>query len=54
MGCIDEIRASNELFKMLIIKLELVIKIKKRDNWKTGAYAQEVVIPGIGPKSSSE
>lgn len=54
LGCIDEIRASNELFKMLIIKLELVIKTKKRDNWETGAYAQEGVMPGIGPKSSSK
>lgn len=35
-------RASDELFKMLVIKLELVIKIKTRENMEMGAYAQEV------------
>ena len=33
---------SDELFKMLVIKWELVIKIKTRENEKAGAYAQEV------------
>lgn len=41
-----EMRASDELFKMLVIKLELVIKIKTRANMKAGAYAQEVNVPG--------
>lgn len=31
---------------MLVIKLELVIKIKKRENMKTEAYSQEVKGPG--------
>lgn len=39
-------RASDELFKMLVIKLELVIKIKTRENMETGAYAQEVKAGG--------
>lgn len=39
-------RASNELFKILVIKLELLIKIKNRENMETGAYAQEV--KGLG------
>lgn len=29
---------------MLVIKLELVIKIRTRENMKTGAYAQEVEV----------
>lgn len=29
---------------MLVIKLELVIKIKTQENMKTGAYAQEVKV----------
>lgn len=37
-----ESRASDELFKMLVINLELVIKIRTRENMKTGAYAPEV------------
>lgn len=39
-----EVRASDELFKMLVIKLEFVIK--NIENWKTGAYAQGVTVLG--------
>lgn len=39
-----ESRASEELFKMLVIKLGLVIKIRTRENMKAGAYAQEVKV----------
>lgn len=37
-GIIKKARAGDELFKMLVIKLELVIKI--RNGAETGAYAQ--------------
>lgn len=46
-------RVSDELFKMLVIKLELVIKIKTRENMKTGAYAQEVKIRGMNEERKS-
>lgn len=39
-----EVRASDEFLKMLVIKLELMIK--NRENWKTVAYAQEVTVLG--------
>lgn len=42
----DEMRAPNELFKMPVIKLELVIKIENRENMETGAYAHGV--KGLG------
>lgn len=42
----NEMRASDELFKMLVIKLELVIKIKNGETMKTGVYTQEV--KGLG------
>lgn len=38
----DEMRALNELLKIPVIKLELVIKIENRENVKTGTYAQGV------------
>lgn len=37
-------RASHKLFKMLLIKLELVIKRKTRENMKTRAYDLEVKV----------
>lgn len=39
-------KASDELFKMLVIKLELVIKIKNRQNMKTCIYPKGANGPG--------